>query len=417
MPNDLKVQDIIVREAQYQLKNSLVLGNLVNRQHEAEFTQDVNGIKKGATVRVKRPENFIPGTGAAISIADAEEATTTVTVDTQLNKGLAFTSQELTLLLSGPQGARRIGEEKIKPLMHSFANKIDTDLAALYKFVPGWVGTPGQVIDAFTDYYKGEERLNELSVPTDMRYASISPADHAALVGSFNNYYDNSTAKNALQRAKIPMMGGTDAYMSQNVPTHIVGPLGGTPLVNGGAQAVTYATAKATMTQTFITDGWTAAAALRVRAGDVFTIPNVFAVNVIGKQTLPFLRQFTVMADGSSDAAGNLTLTISPPIITSGPYQTVSAAPADNAGLTFVGTANTGYRQNMVFHKDALHLAVVPLEIPTDGGVAARINEDGLSVRVVSGYNISTDVQTWRFDILYGVTALRPDLAVRLSGT
>lgn len=417
MANDIKVQDIIAREAMYQLKNALVLGNLVSREHEAEFASEKEGWKVGDTVRVKRPENFIPGEGAAISLADAEEATTTVTVDTQLNKGLAFTSKELTLMLSGAKGARRIGEAKIKPLMHSFANRIDSDLAGLYKYVPNWMGTPGQTIDSYPDYLKGTERLNELAVPMDGRNGFLSPADDAGLKGAFNNYYDSAVARNALQKARLPMLDGSDIYMSQNVKTHTVGPLGGTPAINGAAQNVTYAASKQAYTQTLITDGWTASAAARVKVGDIFTIANVFAVNPIGKDTLPFLRQFVVRADGSSDGSGNLTMTISPPIITSGPYQTVNAAPADNALLTFLGTAATGYRQPMIFHKDAFHLAVVPLELPDGASMKARVNEDGLSIRVISDYAIATDVNTWRFDVLYGVTALRPDLATRLSGT
>ena len=417
MANDLKVQDIIAREAQYQLKNALVLGNLVSREHEAEFDQTPNGYKVGDTVRVKRPENFIPGEGAAISLADAEEATTTVSVTTQLNKGLAFTSKELTQLLSGPKGARRIGESKIAPLMHAFANRIDADLAGLYKFVPNYVGTPGQTIDSYPDYLKGTERMNELSVPMDGRNGFLSPADDAGLKGAFNNYYDTSVSRSALQKARLPMLDGSDVYMSQNVKTHTVGPLGGTPLVNGGTQAVTYAASKQAYSQSLITDGWTAAAAARVKAGDVFTIANVYAVNAIGKDTLPFLRQFVVMADASSDASGNATLTISPPIITSGPYQTVSAVPADNAPMTFIGTGGTGYRQPMIFHKDAFHLAIVPLELPDGAAFKARVNEDGISVRVISDYAISTDVNTWRFDVLYGVNALRPDLAVRINGS
>lgn len=418
MANDIKVQDIIAREAQYHLKNELVLGNLVSREHEAEFDQTPNGYKVGDTVRVKRPENFIPGEGAAISLADAEEATTTVTVSTQLNKGLAFTSKELTQLLSGPKGARRIGESKIQPLMHSFANRIDADLAALYKYVPNWVGTPGLTIDSYADYLKGTERLNELAIPMGMRNGLLSPADDAGLKGAFNNYYDSSVSRNALQKARLPMLDGSDVYMSQNVKTHTVGVATGTPLVNGAAQNVTYATAKATMTQTLVTDGWTNSTTGILKAGDVFTIAGVYAVNPIGKDTLPFLRQFVVQADVNSGAStGPATVTISPPIITSGAYQTCSAAPADNAAITVLGTGGTNYRQPMIFHKDAFHLAIVPLELPGGASMASRVNEDGISVRVVQDYAIATDVNTWRFDILYGVNALRPDLATRINGT
>lgn len=418
MANDLKVQDIIVREAQYQLKNALVLGNLVSRVHEGEFASDVDGWKKGDKVRVKRPENFIPGEGATLSVAEAEEATMDVVVDTQLNKGLSFTSKELTLFLSGPKGARRIGEEKIKPLMHAFANRIDSDLAGLYRHVPNYVGTPGLTIDAYPDYLKGTERLNELAVPMDARYGLLSPADDAGLKGAFNNYYDTAVARNALQKAKLPMLDGSDVYMSQNVKTHVVGVATGTPLVQGAGQAVTYAAAKMSYTQTLNTDGWTSATTGILKAGDIFTIAGVYAVNPVDGDVLPFLRQFVVRADADSGAStGPAALTISPPIITSGPYKTVSAAPADNAPMTVLGTGSTGYRQPMIFHKDAFHLAVVPMEMPEGAAFKARINEDGISVRVVSGYGITDDISTWRFDVLYGVTPVRPGLAVRLNGT
>lgn len=417
MANDLKVQDIIVREAMFHLKNSLVMGNLVNRDYENEFENSVNGYKKGASVRIKRPENFRPVKSTTLSVADAQEANTRMVVDTQLNQGIQFTSQELTLMLSGPKGAKRIGQEKIGPLMHSFANTIDLDLTALYKGVYNYVGTPGTQIDSYPDYLKATERLNEMAVPQIDRAGIVTPNDHVGLVGAFHNLYDTKTARSALEKARLPLLGGDDVFMSQNVATHQVGPLGGTPLVNGAAQDKTYAQVKDTMQQTLLTDGWTAAAAARVKQGDVFTIAGVYAVNPVGKQQLQFLQQFVVQGDASSDGAGNASLTISPPIITSGPYQTVSAAPADNAAMTFVGTAGALYRQNMTFHKDAFALAVVPLELPDGAPFAARITEDGLSVRVTSSYNITDDVSVWRFDCLYGCRVLRPELATRVNGT
>jgi hypothetical protein len=47
----------------------------------------------------------------------------------------------------------------------------------------------------------------------------------------------------------------------------------------------------------------------------------------------------------------------------------------------------------------------------------ARKNYKGLSVRVIPVYDGVNDISTWRLDILYGVKAIDPRLAVRLSGT
>jgi hypothetical protein len=63
-----------------------------------------------------------------------------------------------------------------------------------------------------------------------------------------------------------------------------------------------------------------------VAAGDVFTLPLVFSVNPVTKQSTGSLMQFVVTANASSDGSGNLTAIISPAIITAGPFQNVTAA-------------------------------------------------------------------------------------------
>jgi hypothetical protein len=46
--------------------------------------------------------------------------------------------------------------------------------------------------------------------------------------------------------------------------------------------------------------------------------------------------------------------------------------------------------------------------------MAARANQEGLSIRVVRQYDINNDVMPCRLDILYGYQAIRPQLAVRM---
>ena len=179
-----------------------------------------------------------------------------------------------------------------------------------------------------------------------------------------------------------------------------------------------YDNVKDSYTQTLVTDGWSSNTTGILRAGDVFTIANVFAVNPVSKETLPFLRQFVVQADVNSGATtGPATLTIAPPIITSGAFQTVSAAPADDAAIAVVGTGNTGYRQNLVFHKNAFALVMVPMVKPPGAVDVARKSHKGISVRVIPVYDGTNDVSSWRLDVLYGVKAIDPRLATRLSGT
>lgn len=403
--NTLVTPSMIAMEALMQLENNLVMGNLVHRDYKKEF------VKIGDTVSIRRPVKFLAQDGVTLVKQDVTEGTTSVVIDKRKHVGWGFSMKDLTLSIE------EYSERYIKPAMIVLANQVDYDVCGLYSSIWNWVGTPGQTIDAYADFAKAPERLDLGAVPQPDRNSVLSPSDRWGLLGSQTALFLEGVGNPAYRQGKLGNIGGVETFMDQNVRSHTVGPLGGTPLVNGASQNVTYSASRTTYTQNLVTDGWTAAAANRLKAGDVFTIASVFAVNPISKDTLPHLQQFVVTADAASDGSGNLTAVISPPIITSGAYQTVSAAPADNAALTIVGTASTAYRQNLCFHKNALALVTVPIEMPDGAAFKARESRNGLSVRVVKDYDITNDEDVIRLDVMYGVKAIYPDLATRHSGT
>lgn len=419
MANNTLTADVVAKIALPILENELGILNKMYRAHEAEFDSSVNGYKKGDTIRIRRPADFTVRSGATMSTQDVIEGNTSLTVDQQKGIDFQFTSTDLTLKVED------MAERIVKPAMSSLVNAIALDvLTVMYQGAYNYVGTPGTRITSFAGFSKAPQRLDELAAPSSDRGAVLCPDDYWGMVGSNTALYAPNIVSGALRSGELGDLGGIWTMMSQVVPSHTVGPMGGTPLVNGASQNVTYDTAKATWSQSLITDGWTAAAASRVKAGDVFTLyaagtsgAKVKMVNPKTKATTDVDQQFVVLADGSSDGSGNLTLTISPPIITSGPYQTVNAAPADNAGLVFVGSASTAYRQNLAFHKNAMALAFVPLEMPQAAYGAARQSYKGVSVRVVPTYDATNDISKWRLDVLYGRKLIDPRVVTRFAGT
>lgn len=413
MANTILNPAIIAKAAVRILENELVFANRVFRGYEDEFTKKVNGYDVGDTITIRKPNQFTVRTGATASTQDVVEGKETFQVATQKGVDFKFTSSQLTLNIS------ELSERVIRPAMIQLANAIDQDLAALYKDVYNWVGTPGQNVDAFADFAKAPERLDLTAVPSDMRCAVLSPTDHWAMAGSQTALYMNSVAQGAYRKGSIGEIGGVDTYKSQNVATHTTGALAGTPLVNGAGQSVAYSATLNTEavpgTQSLVTDGWTASTT--IKQGDVFTIANVFAVNPVTKAKLAFLQQFVVMADATADGTGNATLTISPAMITTGAFQTVDSAPADNAAITKVGAGATGYLQNLVFHPNAFGLVVVPMVKPPGAVDVARESYKGLSVRLIPYYDGTNDVANYRLDVLYGKKTLDARLACRLSGT
>lgn len=405
MANAVITPTIIAKEALMQLENNLVMGNAVHREYKKEF------VKVGSTVNIRKPVKFSVTDGATLTKQDVEEGNTSIVVDQRKHVGWGFNTQDLTL------SVEEYSERYIKPAMIALANQIDYDLCGLYDDVWAWRGTPGQDINSFSDLTKSTLYMDQHAVPRDMRKAVLSPADYWGVAGGATALYMQDVAKAAYRGAELGKMAGIDAItMDQNIVSHTVGAHAGTPVVNGSSQQTTYAASKTTNTQSFIIDGVTGAGTLK--AGDVFTIADVYSVNPVSKQSTGVLQQFVITADAATVSSSlSVTLTISPAMILTGPYQNINAAPADNATITFLGTASTAYRQNLVFHRNAFALVTVPLEMPDGAAFKARESYNGLSIRVVKDYDIVNDEDIIRLDILYGKKTVYPELATRLSGT
>lgn len=412
MSNTTLTASIIAKAAVLQLDNNLVMAKKVFRGYEEEFAKNINGYTVGQTISVKRPMDFTVRDGKTMNVQDVTEGKFTMSVDKFKGVDFEFTSQELTLDI------KTLSERVIKPAMIQLANQIDQDLMALYKDVSSWVGTPGQTVNSFADLAKAPERMDEYANPMDGRCAVLSPADHWGMVGNLTGLYIERSANAAYRQGTLGNVGGLDMYSSQNIPTHTTGThsTGSTGVTNGAAQETTYATSKDTDQFSLVTDGWANSTAV-LKQGDVITIANVFAVNPVTKATLPFLKQFVVKSDVTSDGAGNATITLSPAAILTGAHQTISATIADGAAITVVGSEATGYRQNLVFCKNAFALCSVPLVSPPGAVDVARQTYKGTTVRVIPVYDGVNDVSKWRLDVLYGVKTIDQRLAHRLSGT
>lgn len=394
----------VAREALIQLDNNLVMAKLVHRDYEDEMMD-----KNGGSITIRRPPKYTVRDGATASPQNSTFGSVTVSIDKYKGVDLQFTSRDLTLRIE------KFSEMHIKPAMRALANQIDMDLLDLALKSPNWVGTPGNTFGGFDDVSRVAQRMMEQAVP-EPRVGVLSPADHFGLLNNFTGLYIQDTAKTALERAKLPMVSGIELYASQNVRALTVGTraASGATLINGGSQTSAYASVNTTMTQTLNVDGLTSGHT--IKAGEVFSIANVYAVNPVTGETLDYLAQFTVTADATANGSGQAALTIYPAIIITAPYKTASAAPADNAAVTWLGTASTAYRQNIFFNKNAFALVMRPLEIPPSSNGATRETYKGLSVRVTPYYDGANDESNWRLDVIYGVKAIYPELSARASG-
>lgn len=401
MANQLLTIGMVTRELLRALTNQLTFTRYVNREFDDQFGK--SGAKIGTVLNIRKPVRFVPASGQGLVLQDLTEITVPLVLNKQYQRSFAVTSADLALNID--DFAKRYTNKAVL----SLANEIDFDGLLQYQNVANEIGTPGTPPATALLYLQAAQKLNEEAAPMDERYVVISPAMNATIVNALTGFFNPQVVigeqyrKGLMAKATL----GFDWYMDQNVRQQTVGPLGGTPTVNGAGQTGS----------TVVTAAWTAAAAKRLSLGDVVTFAGCNAVNPQNRQSTGSLRQFVVTADTSSDGAGALTIPISPAIVTSGPFQNCSASPTTGGAVTVQGAANTASARGLAFHPDAFTFACADLPLFQGLDKADRVTDDQLkmSMRVIRDYDINTDRAPLRIDLLGGWATLYPELACRIA--
>ena len=390
--NSLLTPSVITKETLTILQNNLVMAGRVHRKFENQF------VKIGTSLTIRKPNRFKVTKGPGLSIQDVTEPSTSITISNQAHVDFQFTGQDLTLAIE------EFSERYCKPAAEALASQIDVDVMANYQSVWNEVGTPGVVPASFAALAAVGQRMDEGANPQNDRVLVLNAAAYWSLATNLTTLFVKSVAEAAL-KGFIANIANFEIYLDQNVAVQTVGAYGGTPVVNGAAQSGS----------ALVTNGWTASVTGLLNVGDVFTIAGVFAVNPQSKVSTQALMNFVVGVAANSDSGGNSTLQISPAIVTSGPYQNVTNAPANLSAITVKGTASTQYAQNIGFCPEAFGLVVVPLEVPGGVDFAAREVVKGISMTIIRAFDVNNYLYPCRIDCLYGTAAYYPELATRLT--
>lgn len=393
---------MITRELLDSYENNLVFTRDVMRQYSSEYA--VPGHKIGPTLNIRLPARFATTSGPSLTVQDYVEEAVPLTIDQQEKVGVQFTSFEMTLSLD--DWRQRIG----RPAGIVLANTVDVYGLRQYWKIPNSIESPDTGSAKWFAYLKAGALLADNGTPsTGDWYCLVNQWEQAAVVNENKGLFESSPEiRRQYERGEMGASAGMTWKWSQNVATHVTGPRGGAPL---------YATTVAGGGSITVT-GFTAAAALRVRRGDIFTLANVYAVNPVGRNSTGQLRQFTALSDVNSAADGTATIPIYPPIIGpagNNPRQTVDVLPTAAAPLTFLGTANTAYHQNLVHEKQAFALGMCRLQEPFSGQASYATDPDtGVAIRTWKASDITSDTHASRADIAFGFAVTRPEWAVRV---
>jgi len=399
MSNTLVTCSIVAKESLAILANMLDFSKNVNRDWTDEFTGNLTrGYAPGQTINIKKPPRYTYRAGRVA----VPQATVESTVPLTLSQGgcdLNFTSIERTLSLTKL-------ERKLEAALASIAVEIDRqglDLARTATFnclnsAGTLPTTQALALAAFTDCNR---RLDEMGAPRDKRrYMTMGPGMNGAAIQGLAGLF-NAGDKISKQYGSGLMVDalGLSFGMSQNVATQPASAATASN-INGANQTGSNITVAATGGGTLY-------------KGASITLPGVFAVNPQTRVSTGVLANFVITADVAS---GSTTLPISPAIVTSGPFQNVTASPTTGQPFVIVGTVNTAFQANVAYHRDAFTLATVPMWSPPGGkGVidVAQETYEGFTIKVTEFYDGTNDNSIMRLDVLFGWAATYPELAVK----
>jgi uncharacterized protein (UPF0297 family) len=396
---------MITTEAARILGNQLVLAKCVNRDYDEDFA--IKGAKIGQSLNIRKPARYTARIGTVVDIQAQTETYAPLTFTNPIGVDLAFTSQEMTFSLDD------FASRFIKPAIVRIANTVDAQGYALVNNSYMYVGTPGTALTsatARTAVLQAAAKLYDNDAPVDSGDLHfISGSDFNAVLSDSNAslFHPTKQVSDAYIKGMQGTFGGFEHYMGQAVPSRTNGVYGGSPtmLTTGTPQTGS----------SLSTVGWTATSTT-LNVGDIFTIANVFGVNPQNYTNYKWLQPFTVTAATVTDGAGASVIQVSPAIVSSGPFQNVSAAPATSAAIVVIGASGASTQQAIGFHRDAIMLANQELVTPGNVEESSYIRDEqtNIGIRFASQWDIRTNQHIQRFDTMVAWASLYSQLLTRV---
>lgn len=345
---------------------------------------------------IRVPQRAVIRNGRVMNVQSQIDKVVPVTISSYKGVDVAATSLERALDIDDYQ------EQFLDSKMADLAAAVEADaLSTVIPSVYNLVGDFGSFNDVSTVLAASTLLGNNLA-PDDPRYMLTNLVGNAQVVNSLTGFFNPQMTIGDQYKAGLMSRNtlGYDWYQTSLMPTRTRGSANGNYLVAAG----------------IATDGGTTLAvdtgSGTFTVGDVITVAGVNAVHPQTKDNLGYLKEFVITA---ASAGGTVTLSVSPAFILTGSEQNISALPVDDVAVTVKGTASTLYGQNIAFCPDAFYFVTADLPNPRGMGVDCTIvQEQGLSLRVMNGFDIANDTFLSRIDIAYGAGVLRPELAVRI---
>lgn len=345
--------------------NKVQLLGVFSKQFERDLTSGSKPM--GDTERIKKPHRSLIRDGFAYVGQSIDRRYTTIVADQKFGTDLDWDSIEKAVEME--RSAEELEENIFDPAAQQLSQEWDLRAGRFVKnntnHVVGALGTTPTTLLTFTGARSRIIGAGGWETAT-RKGVFVTPDMMGTLIATNNNilalFNPKSDVEDAFREGFIGRYAGAKWFESMSLPTHTTG------VITTQATGTTISGAG----QTGSTLNLAGTTGDTLKAGDKITIASVNEVNPMTRQTLQRLMVFTVVNDATF-AASAATVTISPQLIASGPYQNVDSVPANAAivllspGTTMVDGAAKSGLYGAMFTNEAFGFVGVPLPMPAKG--------------------------------------------------
>ena len=390
MANQFITTDLVSNTALAMFANNAPFVMTASRIYQDDFVS--SGYKIGDTLQVRRQNHFIVGDGSVATPQSIIETVETIVIAHQYHALIAYTIQDLSLRIED------FSRLFIAPAIQEVITQMEKDIAqAAEQELNFFTGTAGVAINSFTTVDTAGAKLLEqgVNIASDA-YMAMTVRDGSSLKGALLNNFTPVFNEDIVRSSAIGHLSYFDIFQSQNIKHHIAG--AGPRLYSSDALLVNGAVASG---NTIVMNGATISITDYFVAGDLISIAGVQSVNPVGRAATGQDMQWVVTANASSDGSGNITVQVSPSIIsdTLNPNRNVSNAVPNDAPVTMV----TSHNVNVAYPSRGLDIVCPPLyKLQVPYASVAVDPETGLSLAVTQTGDILGYQNYMRIDLLCG---------------
>lgn len=367
--------NVIAQEALTHLENSLIIGSLCARDVTNEFTNRSNGWKVGDTVPFRTHGEYaateFTGTIAPQAI---QTSTRSLTIEKFFDISVEITAREEAMDLD------TLSEQVIKPSMYSLGEACDLYLGTKLLQAQGLYASSA-LFESAADIALARKAaiLQQLAMN---RFCLVDLDLEAGILGQ--TWFNQSQTRGAegvstLASAQMGRTMGMDFSSSISYPTNTVAHAcgAGTALINNGAGGNTNNRIGST---DLTIDGGSAGL---FNAGDRLKVAGV---------KRPLVVKTT-------------TLALNTPVTTVALAHPITEIIPDNAAISVIGSGQNLTYHGAIMDDKSLAVAFPPLDLPGDK-ICAIASNNGISVRIVKGYDMTYKKNTLSMDFLVGAFML-----------